>query len=148
MGPQGFERPDKIVLYSPNPQEHRALLRRLRILLRGMSYHSISHTASPADMGLERRDLGGLYVGFEPFFLGRDVDWRMYSAVSRTWLRSNTRYLQSLPGGKELWAARMNLSLTHDGPASLEPPTKNIAYIRRSWLRMIQDLGDGATIRL
>lgn len=122
--PAGYGRPDKIVFYPRRPDEVPGLVRQLRRAIKGASFKSIRHAGRIHD---------GIWVGCDPMFLKEGVSWRVYRTLVNAFAQKNLDYLSSLPGGFERWLERMNLSSHHEGPASLSPPPKDLAYIRRYW---------------
>lgn len=133
--PAGWERPDKIIFYAG--ARVRTLVARLRPLLRGFRFHPLRHAASACELGLEPRGPGGIFVGADPSFL--EESWRMYRCLCVAWADLNRDYLAELPGGVKRWHAKMNISLEHEGPASLAPNAKNKTFIRRNWRKISPD---------
>lgn len=133
FGKRGYERPDKIVFY-PLDRDRVRLVRRLRALLDGTSFHTLGHAASTVETGLEPKGAEGLFVGVDPVFL--KISWRAYRAACFAWLGVNRAYVESLRGGLEAWLRVMNLSLGHEGPLSFQPKT-DPKLIRRYWRQIL-----------
>ena len=131
--PEGrsYHRPDKIVFYPRSNGELRHVIRRLRRLVRGCSFHALFHAASTAEFRLEASSARGLFIGSDPTFLPQS--WRVYRTLCMAWLQLNKRYVAALPGGVEAWLRLMNLSRRHQGPASLRADLRNIGRIRSFW---------------
>lgn len=129
---KGNDRPDKIVVYFDSERALRAAIPRIRKALEGCSFRTMHHAASTADMGFEDRSAKGLYVGSDPTFIPY-TSWRGYRCLTYAWLTKSRDYLESLPGGIERWCERMNISLDHEGPRTVEPRRDHSAYVRRYW---------------
>lgn len=130
MAPEGYDRPDKIVMYARSPKHLREIIRKVRPLLPKRGFHRLDHTGSTVDLGLEPPGAEGLFVGVDlPF---REA-WRFYRSFCIAWADWNEAYLAEQPGGRARWLARMNLSQTHQGPLSLEPPAADLAHVKRYW---------------
>lgn len=128
---RGYERPDKIVFYAASPRKLRRLIARLRRAATGCGFHALRHAALPFEFGFEKSRRRGIYIGCDPMFL--KTSWRLYRTLCWAWTKVNESYLKNLPEGREGWFQKMNLSLVHEGPASLDPDPSDIPYIRRYW---------------
>lgn len=131
MGDGGYERPDKIIFYTSSTPRLKKIIAQLRPLLPVRGLHVLGHAVSTGDFGLEQPGRKGLYIGADPRFI--EPSWRAYRSHCLVWADSNAEYLMTLPGGRASWFQRMNLSMDHEGPASLSPRRKDIPYVRRYW---------------
>ncbi|MFO0664811.1 MAG: hypothetical protein U0174_12720 [Polyangiaceae bacterium] len=130
MAPDGYDRPDKIVIYARSARHLREIVRKVRPLLPHTGFHELDHTGSTVQLGLERAGKKGLFVGADlPF----RESWRFYRSFCIAWADWNAEYLAERPGGRARWLERMNLSDKHQGPLSLEPPAADLAHVRRYW---------------
>lgn len=130
MAPEGYDRPDKIVVYARSQEHLRQIIRKVRPLMPKGGFHGLDHTGSTFELGLERKDHGGLFVGVDlPF---REA-WRFYRSFCIAWADWNEAYLAEQPGGRDRWFRRMNLSQTHQGPLSLSPPEADLSHVKRYW---------------
>jgi hypothetical protein len=131
LAPKGFARPDKIVFYPRTRRELSRLVKKLAKEISKRSLHDLRHAALAEEFGLARIGLRGIYLGMDPAFL--PMSWRMYRCICAACAERNVGYLQSLPGGRERWFRRMNLSTRHEGPATLRPSLRDIRYIQKYW---------------
>lgn len=131
---RGYHRPDKIVVYPEDERDLRSVVLLVRRELQNCRFHSLSHAAATWELGLESRSESGLYVGADLTFAG--VSWRLYRAVCVGWLQKNAPFVRMKPGGIEAWAAALNLSASHRGPASLSPEQSASRAVLRTWQRM------------
>lgn len=130
MAPDGYDRPDKIVVYARSARHLGEVVRKVRPLLPKHGFHKLHHTASTAELGLEGARNHGLFVGIDPPFR---ESWRIYRSFCIAWADWNADYLAGRPGGRARWFERMNLSDKHQGPRSLEPPFSDLAHAKRYW---------------
>jgi len=136
LGSTGYRRPDKIIFYARDLRHLGSLIQRLRPLIRGYGYHALRFAAVPSELGLERRPLGGLFVGCDPRFL--KTSWRTYRGFCEMWAAKNRERLES-SGGETAWFRRMNLSTEHEGPATLHPATLDRTFIVRNWRTILSE---------
>lgn len=130
MAPEGYERPDKIIVYPPISGLER-VARSLARLLRGTRGHPLRHACPASAVGLARRADDFLYVGSDPKFLG--ASWREYRTLVEPWSRVNRAYLADRYGSAAAWLRRMNVSPDHEGPAALRPTSFDTAFALRYW---------------
>lgn len=128
--PKGYERPDKIVFYFGSGSELKKFVKKIRPWLPKSGFHHLSHTASTSEMGIEKKGQKGIHVGMDPPI---GESWRMYRSHCIAWANINEEYLATVKGGKMGWYRRMNLSLTHEGPYSLNPSIKDIKHVQKYW---------------
>lgn len=132
MSSSGYDLPEKILLYMTSVQQLRKIITIVRGLVKGCSFYELEDAASTSAMGLEDTRSGGLYVNSDPMFI-KGTSWRSYRRTCCRWAKRSERRLRALPEGRVGWFKRMNISLRHSGPVSLNPNPIGMPYIRRYW---------------
>ncbi len=130
MAPQGYERPDKIIVYPPIAGIE-LVARTVARILRGTRGHPLRHACPASAVGLAGQDDDFLYFGSDPKFLRSS--WRQYRTLVDAWSKVNRSYLVERYGSVASWLRRMNFSPVHDGPAALRPTSFDTGFVRRYW---------------